>query len=283
MNKIKNLVNKILEIPVHHTLVIILGLIITIITIISGQFSIATLLFVVVAYLLFLLYMKLGSIVPKSVMSVFTVLYATSLYTYLISDMNNYIIQPFFLTIAGTTCFLAMSYNHYNYGLRSRPFWSAFLTVVNVSIKSSIILMGYSFLFAEVIGINIIVLFMLSWNLWLNNSQQTKIVNPSSEENRKDDKYFYLYIEDEINVETTKWTTGEIKNENAYPYIYNKVFQAKEKGLTLIIISMAKTSKIYDVGHINHNKEMINYLYVEGKSDKYLDDIIKQYELEMTN
>ena len=195
--------------------------------------------------------------------------------------MYLYIVQPFLLTIAAITSFLALTYSSYNLSLRSRPLWSAILSIIIVSIKSGFIISGYSYLVAEIVGLNVVVIFIAIWYYWANNSRKSKIIYPEILEEKINNGYKYIYINERINVDTKNWLNKSKKSENAYPYIYTEVMKAKEEKLTLILVSTLNTDRIYDVGYVNINKDRIPYLYMEAKKDIYTDDIITQFEKEI--
>lgn len=281
MNKIKNIIGKILDIPTSYILTLIVVFTLIAIGITGDNSTLLGAFSLIVIGGLILLQIKLGSIVIKSIISIFIILYTTSLYVYLVSELHLYVVQPFLLTIAAITSFLAITYTSYNLSLRSRPLWSAMLSVILVSIKAAFILSDFSYLVAEIVGLNILVIFIVAWYYWANNSRKSKIIKPNVIKEKTLNEYKYIYIEDKLNVELKTWSNNPKKMDNAYPYIYTEIMKAKEDKLTAIFISSASTDKIYDVGYVNINKTSIPYLYMEAKENIYIDRIISEFEREI--
>lgn len=281
MNKLKNIIGKILDIPTSYILTSIIVLTLIAIGVTGDNSTLLGAFSLIVIGGLILLQIKLGPIVIKSIISIFMILYTTSLYVYLVSELHFYIIQPFLLTIAAITSFLAITYTSYNLSLRSRPLWSAMLSIILVSIKAAFILSDFSYLVAEIIGLNVLVIFVVTWYYWANNSKKSKIIKPKVIKEEIINEYKYIYIEDKLNVELKTWPNNSKKMENAYPYIYTEIMKAKENKLTTIFISSTNTDKVYDVGYVNVNKIRIPYLYMEAKENIYVDRIISEFEREI--
>lgn len=285
MTKVKNLIKSafksILNIPTPYVLtsVVIISLIILVLA--QGNAQLSGIIGLLILGGLFYLQIKLGSIVIKSLFSGFTILYTISIYTYLTIELHGLVVQPFLLTVATVTSFLAMTYISHNLSLRSRPLWTAVLAIVAVSVKSGILISGYSYSIAEIIGLNIIVMYSVIWYFWANNSKKSKIVKPFDVEEKVVDNFKYIYINERINMSDKKWLNKSKKLDNANPYIYTEVMKALESKLTLIIISKLATDKTYDVGYVNYNSKEIPYLYIEAKTDVYINDIINQFKQEI--
>ena len=165
MQKIKDFIRNILEINNLQAFALSLGVVILVVLGFRGEFNLSTLAILVSISILIVAYSKLGGVVIQILMSTFAVLYATSIYTYLVSELNQYVIQPFFLTIACTTCFLALTYSSYQANLRNRRFWAAFITIVNVSIKMGLMLARTSYFLTELAGGLITIIFILLWSI----------------------------------------------------------------------------------------------------------------------
>lgn len=280
MDKIKKVIKSMLNIPTPYIFAVSTISLLVIFLLVQGNVQLSGLLGLILLGVLFYLQIKLGSIVMKSLLSGFMILYVTSLYSYLTMELHGIIVQPFLLTIATVTAFLSVTYISHNLSLRSRPFWSAMLAILVVSVKSAILLVGYSYLMAEVIGLNTFVIFSAIWYFWANNTNKSKLISHIIDE-KIDDKFQYVYIDEKINVNDKKWVSTDKKQKNAYPFIYTEVMKAIDKKLTLIIISNVSTDKTYDVGYVKYNTNEIPYLYIEAKSDIYMNDIINQFDKEI--
>lgn len=274
------LFKKILDIPIPYAVVIGVITFVLIVLTIQGEITFLFASGLVVLALFFMLQAYLGSIVLKTVFSSMIVVYCAAIYTSAVMSIHGNIIEPFLLTIAAVTLFLAQSYdkNKINYGLRSRPLWSSILVLLLVSFKLSFILSDYSFMIAEIIGLNILVIYIAIWRFWLNNSTKTKINSPKIVKEEVIEKFKFIHIESQLNAKESKWLNVDKKKSNAYPYIYNEVLKAYEEGLHLIFISTLNTDKFYDVEEIKINKaKSIPYMYIEDKENHYLHDAIEGF------
>lgn len=271
---------KVLDLPTSYTIPIALAMIVSIGLLISNPSNILGVIMVVIIGGLITLQAHLGTVVVKSVISGFIVMYTASLYTDLIMNTKGYVTQPFMITIASISLFLAQTYGSkvYTAGLRSRAFWSSVLAVLLFTFKSAAILSNSSYLVAEVVGVLSLVLFILAWRTWLFKSKKTKINKPSIIKSEEIESFNFIHIEDTLRFNELTWENKDSKHANAYPYIYNEVVGAREKGLTLVIVSEAVTNNLYNVGEVFVNKtSSIPYLYVEAKEKCYIEDIMSQF------
>lgn len=274
---------KLTEIPIPVTIALVATLITVTLLVMSGQANFASIGLLLLIGTGIGLQIHYGSVVLKRIMSVFMVVYITSFYTYFVSTLFGYVTQPFLLTLAGVTGFLATTYSKsYVYEFRSRKLWGTILAFILVIAKLTIILTGYSFWIAEIIGLNIIVIYTLLWRMWVRSYKKTKIITPHINKEDSDEKYKYIYINNRLNAENNSWLGVAFrKNRNAHPYIYSEVMKANEDNLILMLVSEANTSEVYDKGEIEINKaKQIPYIYVEAKEDTYFDEILKDIEKE---
>lgn len=218
-----------------------------------------------------------GSIVVKNLMGFIVNLYLVSLYTNLIMDTYGFVIQPFFLTLAGLSAFLAQTYsNQRNYELRSRTLWTTILCFMLITIKSTLILSDFGFWVSEVIGLNFLVIFIVAWRYWVNNSKKTRINEPFIIDEEIREKFKFIYIENGLDATKNEWRLTV--PTNAYPWIYNEVMSAREKDLILVIASSCNNSKVYDLGEIELNKAVtIPYLYLESNNVENTDEILEEF------
>lgn len=282
----KKFFKKLLDIPIPYVITVVS--VVSILVVLKIQGSIGTLQLVGVAAIGILLGLQLylGSVVIKSLISGFIVVYVTSLYTYLVINFQSYTIQPFLLTLSAVFVFLGQTYSeqsHY-YSLRSRSLWGSVLAITLVAVKSTIIVSGLGFWIAEVIGLNYLVIYIMLWRVWLKKSKKTRLNKPNIVKEKTEDTFKFIYIENKLDVQDNKWTTGKpSKEQNAYPYVYNEVIKAHEDGKILVIVSTLTTSKIYDVGEVTINKaKKIPYLYMEAKKDTYQEDILTSFINDIT-
>lgn len=281
----RKLFSKLLNIPVPY--VIAFSITTFILSVLAYKNTVNTLSVTVIAVvgLLLGLQMHLGSVVLKSVISGTIILYIVSLYTYLISSIHGYVTQPFLLSLAAVAFFLAQTYDKtYNFALRSRSLWSLVLTSTLVIIKLFLTLSGMGFWITETIGLNVLIIYIIVWRLWINNSSHTKIISPTVSKEIVEGDYKFIHIQEQLDAVNNVWI-GErfTKKANAYPYIYNEVMKAHEEGLTLILLSERYTSEIYDLGEIKiNNAKKIPYLYMEAKEKDYFDEIILRFTKEIT-
>ena len=280
----KNLFKKMLDIPIQYSIVI--GVSITILIVLSVQGEITPLfaLGIAVLALLFILQAYLGSVVIKSILASLVVIYSAALYTDAVMSLHGNIVEPFLLTIAAVTLFLAQTYDkkNLNYGIRSRILWSSMLAFLLVTLKLSFILSNYSFIVAEVIGLNLFIIYVALWRLWLNNSKKTKVISPNVEKEEVIDKFKFIYIKDRLNARESQWLGFELKRNNAYPYIFSEVLKANDEGLNLVIVSTVVTDRVYDVEEIELNRATsIPYMYIEAKENDYMDDAMEGFAEEV--
>lgn len=281
----KNFIKKATEIPIQITLAAIATIIMSIILLVSGQVSIAGIGLLLIIGAGIVLQIHYGKVVIRRVLSVLAVIYLASFYTYFVSAFFDYITQPFLLTLAGVSSFLSFTYSQsFTYDFRSRKLWGTILAFILVAAKMTTIISGYGFWVAELIGLNIIVMYTVIWRLWVQSSKKTKIIEPKIIKEKNDENYRYIHIENKLNAKENEWLGVDFrKNRNAYPYIYSEVMKAKEKELTLIIVSQSTTSEIYDKEIIEINKaKSIPYFYIEAQEDTYLEEILKDIEKERT-
>lgn len=280
----RKLLGRLLDIPISYAIVI--GASITMLTIltIQGEITILFALGIIMLASLIILQAHLGSVVIKSIMAFMVVIYSASIYTNAVMSLHGNIVEPFLLTIAAVTLFLAQTYDrkNLNYGIRSRILWSSVLAFTLVTLKLSFILSNYSFLVAEVIGLNLLVIYVAIWRIWLNNSKKTKVISPNVEREEVIDKFKFIYINDRLNARESKWIGYDLKKSNAYPYIYSEVLKANDEGLNLILVSTLVTDRIYDVEEIDLNKATsIPYMYIEAKENDYMNDAIEGFAEEV--
>ena len=280
------MVGKLFDIPTPYMLAAgVLALLLIVMTV-QGEITLLTAMTLTLLAAIVGLQVHLGSIVIKSVFSILAVIYTISIYTNIVMTVHGNIIEPFLLSLAAATVFLAVTYSskRYNYGIRSRVLWTPILLMVIVSIKMALIMSGYSFIIVEIIGLNVLIVLLAIWIYWLNNSKKTKIIKPAIIEEKTIEKFKFIYMKNKLDVANKKWH-GETFHEekNAYPYIYNEALKANEEGLSLVIVSTANTNKIYDVGEIKLNKaNTLIYLYMEAKEDDYVRDTLENFVEELS-
>lgn len=277
----KKIINKILNIPTPYFAIIAISSAIIVTLFIQEAVTIPMLIGIIVLALLIGLQIHLGSIVIKSLIASFVVLYSTSLYTSLAINIEGYVTQPFLLTISAVTLFLGQTYRKSHvYSLRSRALWSSVLAVILVIVKSASLLNGNSFWITEVIGLNLFIIYTFSWNLWIRNSRKTRVVKPMIVKEEIKDGYKFIEINNELDVLNNKWKGNMFnkKNSNSYPYIYNEVMSANENKLKVVFLSNIKTSEFYDIGEIYVNRSLsIPYLYIEAKEKHYVNTILNRF------
>lgn len=283
---LKKILNKITSIPIEYT--ISFGAMILLLGVAGAQGVLDIKLGSVIVgiALLFSLYSYFGSIIAKTVVSVVLVTYLTSLYTLVVMNSLEFIIQPFLLTIAVFTAFIAQTYssNNYSLGIRSRNLWSVILVLILVPTKMTLVMSDYGFWVTELIGLNVAILFTVIWRYWVKHSKKTKIVEPVIMEVVDEGVYRKIYINNTLDISQQKWTRGIFYTPlNSYPYIFNEVMKAYEDEKLLVIISKLVTSNLYDVGEIKINRsKTIPYLYMEAKADSYEDGIYDRFLGEVT-
>lgn len=281
------IIKKMLDIPIKYT--IIFGLIATILIVLTVQGDITWPITIGISLitLLVVLQMDLGSIVIKTIISSIIVVYSAAIYTSAVMSLHGNIVEPFLLTIAAATLFLAQSYDKKRmyYGIRSRALWTAVLVFLLVALKLSLILSEYSFMITELVGANLLLLFIAIWRLWLHNSSKTIMIRPTIEKMEDEEKFRKIYLETKLNARNKVWLNGFLKKRqnNANAYIYHEALKAKEEGLQVIFIYTKSTSNIYDIGEIKLSKRnKIKYLYLESESGiippEALNDLIRKDE-----
>lgn len=283
----KTKLKSILNLPIEFAapLIIVFALVITML--IQGSIGLPQFLAISVIGILISMQLFMGSVVVKSVLAFAIVLYMSSLYTWIVMGTYGYIIQPFLLTVASVSTFLAQTYSkdNYQFSIRSRQLDSSILAIVIVLAKLAAILNDIGLWVAEVIGLNVIVLYIIVWRVLVNNSKKTKKVPPIiiEEEHKDTDNLKYIFISNTLDVQNNKWK-GMDKEYNSLPYIYNEVLKAYEEKKYLVIVSRAKTSEIYDIGEIVLAKnKKIPYLYLESKDDTFRYAIIGKFKAQIEN
>lgn len=274
------LLKKLLDIPIKYS--IIFGIISTILIVLTvkGEITIPLTIAFIVLTLFATLQMHFGSIVLKSILSTIVILYSASIYTSAVMSLHGNIVEPFLLTVAAVTLFLAQTYDKKRiyYGIRSRALWSAVLAFLLVALKLSFILSQYSFMVTELIGANLLILFIAIWRLWLHISSKTVMIQPEVVR-VEDGEYRKIVINTKLDMDNKFWLNGKLKKreKNAYAYIYNEVLLAKEAGLQVVFVYNGSSSKFYDVGEVKVSKKnKVKYLYVESKEEIVLDSAINE-------
>lgn len=283
----KKLLKSTTNIPIPYAIVI--GLVSTILIILTfqGEITVGAAIGAVIISGLFISQMYLGSIVLKTIIGLMVVIYSASIYTSAVMSLHGNIVEPFLLTIAAVTMFLAQTYSSKNvhFGLRSRVLWSSVLAFVLVSLKLAFILSNYSFLITEVIGLNILVIYIALWRLWMSKSKKTRIIYPEISKDEVFGGFKFIYIENQLDARTSKWVGDKYdkKNSNAFPYIYSEVLKAKESGLHVVFISEKLTNRIYDIEEIKLNKAVsIPYMYIEANKKDYFNDAMEGFSEEIS-
>lgn len=286
LKTLKNLMANILEWPITYTIPIALSTVVSIALLFDNSSNIASVFVVASIGILFALQAHFGTAIIKDIVNGFIIMYLVSLYTNLIMSIHGYVTQPFLISLACITLFLAQTYSNKNHtaGLRSRAFWCSVLTFMIVSFKIASTLSNVSYLITEIIGLVVLVVFIFSWRMWIFKSKKTKITPPTIIKSEVLESFQFVYINNQLDVSKSVWFNGEFNEEiNAYPYIYNEVIKAKENNLTLILISEFTTSNIYDVGEIQLNKSTkLPYLYLEAKESNYVADTIARFVDELS-
>lgn len=276
----KNLLNRLSNIPTTYAIGIGVAAIVITVSIANKTLTIPSFILIAILAIVIMLQINLGYIVMKSILSFVGIIYMTSLYTNLVMSSYGIIVEPFLLTIASLSIFMFITYSSKNYthGLRSRPLWTLVIAFILVTIKMSLVVGGYSFLIAEIVGVNLLVIIVALWIYWIKSAKKTKIIKPNVEKSEVNDKFKFIYINDRLDKPAGKWTGKPSKLSNAEPYIYNEAMKAEADGLSLVLISNLVTNKIYDVGDIKINKsKTIKYLYMEAKENDYVHDTLESF------
>lgn len=278
-----NFLQRLLNGPISTYISITAIVILTVVARAQGVLDTSATMIIIGAGLLIGLVIQFGFKFLKGVLSAGVIVYATSLYTLIIANVNDMIVQPFFLTLAMVAIFLAQSYSSKDqyFGLRSRSAFSLLLAVTLISLKGGLALTGVKYSNVEFIGVLFTIAYILLWRFWLKNSKKTKVVEPAVTDKIEDGQYRYIYIKNTLDLSDFNWTRGKFsKPENAYPYIYNEVLKAKEENLILAIISNLTNSKSYFLGEIETFGKNIPYLYIETKDNKYVEKAIIEIKKE---
>lgn len=274
----KNLLNKITNLPIQYMLIVAVLSIFMIISMIQGTMSIPFAIGLVVCSILIAMQFYLGGIVVKSIAAIIAVIYLSSIYTSVVMGVYGFIVEPFLLTLAAVTIFVSQTYSKKNihFNLRSRPLWSTLLAFLLVTFKLSFIITGYSFIVSEFIGLNLLIVYIVLWRFWLNKSKKTKIIAPKVESEETLENIKFIKISAELDAKNSRWK--DYKNENAYPYIFSEVIKAAEENLYVVFISTLKTDRVYDVEYIKINKsKSIPYMYIEAKESHYIEEAIEDF------
>lgn len=285
-NLMKNIINKLTNIPIYYTLVLGVVLIFLIFATVQGQISIFASIGILIALFLVYLQAVYGSTIIKSVLAVIVLLYSASLYTSTVMSIHGNVVEPFMLTVAAVTLFLSQTYNkkHINYGLRSRALWSSVLALTLASVKMAFILTDYSFILTEVIGLNILIVYIALWRVWTNNSKKTKINVPIVEKEEIIEKFKFIHINNSLDVQDKTWIGDSFdkKNSNAAPYIYSEVIKADEENLNVVFLDETKTDRIYDIGEVKiHKAKALKFMYIQAKEKHYLPDALEGFAEEI--
>lgn len=279
---IKGLLSKLTNIQYTYTLVIAVVLIILAISLFEGTITIPFALTMVGLGVVIALQFTIGFPFFKALFSLIVILYTTSLYTSSVMNISGNIVEPFLLTLASITIFLASTYSKENnqWSLKSRPFWSALLVFILVPVKLTMISQGFSVIVAELVGINITIVYAVLWRYWVSNSKKTRIEYPTIVEERELENFKIVFIEDDLNVEKSIW--NDYKSRNALPYIYNEVIKAHDNKKNLVLVSKYSSNKLFDMRSIkiNRSKE-IEYIYLQDKDGKYLDSALDNFKKEL--
>ena len=271
----KKIIDKILNIPIQYIFIVLITIVFLIAMMNNESVNFVDMLVVLVVGILIGLQMYFGSVIIKNVLSVILVIYHASIYTFFVMNIYGYITQLFLLSITAVTLFLSQTYKSHNYGLRSRALWSSLLITLLVPLKLVLITYGYSFLIAEIVGLNFIIIYIFVWRIWVENSKKTKIIEPEILNDKTTENFKYIYINNQLDVQKNLWLPD---NTNSYPYIYSEAMKAREENKILVIVSKNKSDNVYDIGEIKINRaKKIYYLYMEDKDGKYHDEIIESF------
>lgn len=279
----KNVLDKILNIPATYSAMFVSLATVISLLVYNGSLGIAESALVMTMGIVIILSLHYGTIVSKSTVSVIVITYSAAIYTDIVMSSYGKVTEPFLLTIAAVTLFLAQTYdsNKYNYNIRSRALWSSILGSSISMIKIALVMSGLSLIVTEAIGAIYLTIFILAWRYWLDNSKKTKIISPEVVEVEDSGEFRFVYIENKLLLKDMRWV--EIESSNAYPFLLNEVMKANEEDLILILISRVDTSELYDVGQIEVNKATtLPYLYMEAKEDIYYKDIMTKFVEEIS-
>lgn len=268
---------KILDVPIPYMIAASMSAIILIYLRFTGVLSVLELILASTALFLIASQIHYGSIVIKNVIGFAINLYLISLYTQVIISIYGLVIQPFFLSWAMFTIFLAQTYSKQrNYELRSRILWGSIMLAMLIVVKLIVVFNDLGFWIAEIIGLNFVVIFILLWRLWVNNSKKTKINEPIIIHKEMRDKFKFYYIKNQLDVQKSEWKLTV--PTNAYPWIYSEVMKAYDEKLLAVFISTSNDNNIYDLGEIKINKAVvIPYLYMEAQSEDRIIDVLEKF------
>lgn len=277
----KKLLKRLLGLPVGYAIGAGVAIVLLSMAYFQGVLDYSTAVIVIGIGLVIALQSHMGSVVIKTVLGLSFIMFTTSYYTVIVMNEHQLVVQPFLLTLASITAFIAQTYSSkdYTHGIRSRTLWTTLLSLILVSIKITIISIGNGFWVAEIIGLNTLVLFIAIWRYWVKNSRKTKIIEPSVISIIDKESIKEIYINNTLDYEDMVWTRGSFyQPKNAYPYIYNEVMKAYEEDKLLVIISKLVTSNIYELGEIKvHRSKFIPYLYMEAGSGELVRDIYEDF------
>lgn len=282
----KLIFKKVLDIPTPLVLTSSIAFVAIMALKIQGDLNILNAALIMIIGIIAGLQFHLGSVVLRSTISIIIIMYSISLYTYFTANIHGYVTEPFLLSLSSVTIFLAQSYSFkQGFALRSKALWSAVLSIILIMIKLSALFSGFSFKLTELMGLIILVIYIICWRLWIHKSKKTKIIKPIISKEEIQDNFSIVYINNKLDDINSIWIGEQFNenNNNASPYIYNKVLQSHEKNLILVLISEVDTNEIYDIGQIKINKsKILPYLYMEAKDKKYCKAIISKFVDEIT-
>lgn len=220
-----------------------------------------------------------GAIAIKGIASFIAILYTASLYTDIVMNTKGNVVEPFLLTLAIALIFLAISYNKFQYGLRSRPLWTTIFVFFITIIKITLIFYDFSYLTVELISAIVSLNIITVWIYFLNNSKKTKLVKPERIEEEIIEGFKFIEFDEELNIKDKRWVESKA---NAYPFIYSEALKADEQGLKLVLVSKNKTSNIHDIESIELSKNRtIKYLFLEAKENTYVKSAMSSFVKEL--
>ena len=216
---------------------------------------------------------KYGVSVLKTIAVIFLIVYITSIYTTIASSLQSYVIEPFFFTIGAGTIFLATTYSEKNpqWNLSSRRISVTLLMVTIVSIKSAILLEGYSFLMAEIIGLNYLVLYIILWRTIVSNNRKTKITSPIEIYRKEENKIRVIKVEESLDENRKKYNS----------YLYKEVFNANEEGYNIIFISNSGSNRVFALDYMEIGNKKIPFILQEDKNEDYLKSTKEKFAEEL--
>lgn len=277
-----DLFKKTTSIPYQYTITIAIVMVLLALALIQGSINWTFASVIIGLGVVALLQMTIGSVIIKSILSIVAILYATAMYAGFVTSIEGSIVEPFLMTIASVTAFLASTYSkkHPEYGIRSRQLWSTVLVFCLISIKLALIVNDFGVAITELVGINITIIYIVLWIYWTRKSKKTKVIEPTKVKEEIFEDFKIIYIEEELDVNKKIW-----KNylaSNAFPYIYKESVLAKEDKKHLIIVSKAKSNRVFEMDSVKiHKSKFLHYVYLEDKDNKYLQDTILKFSEEL--